>query len=158
MWSLTKRVKSVGEDNKEVLPWQTVYPHDGLAQCLFSVGLAVTEEVIEAFTSKSWFFSIVSSGWTVKYGDGTRLSCLTTLTVRLLSPLLTCLSLHVYSPFCFCPFPPASTLYTILCRSCLLRCPTLCEVAESIIPIVQSGSGFSSVGLELNSCCGGWRR
>lgn len=107
MWSLTKRVKSVREDNREVLPWQAVYPHDGLAQCLFSVGLAVAEKVTEAFTSKSWFFSIVSSGWTVEYGDGTRLSSLTTLRVRLLSPLLTCPSLHVYSPFCFCPFPPS---------------------------------------------------
>lgn len=107
VWSLTKRVKSVREDNREVLPWQAVYTHDRLAQCLFSVGLAAAEEATEAFTSKSWFFSVVSSGWTVKYGFRTRLGCLTTLRVRLLSSLLTCPSLHVYSPFCFCPFPPS---------------------------------------------------
>lgn len=58
----------------------------------------------------------------------------------------------------FALFPPSSILHTIPRRSCLLRWPALCEVAEAIIPIVQSGSGFSSVGLELNSCCGGWRR
>lgn len=107
VWSLKKRVKSVREDNREVLPWQAAYPHDRLAQCLFSVGLAVAEEVTEAFTSNSWFFSGVSSGWMVKYGGRTRLGCLTTLGVRLLSPLLTCLSLHLDSPFCFCPFPPS---------------------------------------------------
>lgn len=108
MWSLTKGVKSGREDNREVLPWQAVYPHDRLARCLFPVGLAVAVGVTEAFTSKSRFFSVVSSGWPVKYGGRTRLSCWTTLRVRLLSSLLTCPSLRVYLPFCP-PLPPTST-------------------------------------------------